>query len=106
MPITRSTVRPSSDGDRLERAVGLVEPPILEAPHVVVEPLLDARPQKHFAGRGAQLAQELLARDERVALDGDLPDDGAWPGIDGERQQRPVRGRAEPAVDASTFARR
>ncbi len=82
--------------DRLQRSLGFVVAPVLETLHVGVETFLDARPEVGGPWLGAQLAQEGLARDERVALDGDLTDDGPWPGVDGERQLRRGRGRAGP----------
>ena len=76
--------------DRLQRSLGLVVAPVLQALHVGVEAFLNARPEIDGPGFGAELAQEGLTRDERVALDGDLADDRPRPGVDGERQPRAV----------------
>ena len=78
-------------GDELQRTVGLVESSFLEAPHVGVEMLLNARPHEYVAGLRLQPAQELFARNQRVLLDRHFPDHGARSRIDAERQQRAVR---------------
>ena len=75
----------------LERAVGLVVPPILQVTNVVVETLLDARSLKHLPGLGIDLAHDRFAGDLRVARHHDTADDGAWPRVDRERQDRAVR---------------